>query len=102
MRNIFSKVIIAGLFVWPICMYAQNETITGFTTIEARNEKQLESRFDQNLNAQNIGAAIKTFSGKPHNIGSPADKEYAQMIESRLKSFGFDTRIETYTVLFPT
>lgn len=102
MHNFFLKAIAAGFFILPLCGYAQNETITGFTALKARTEKQLESRFDQNLDAQNIGAAIKTFSGKPHNIGSPADKEYAAMIESRLKSYGFDTRIETYTVLFPT
>lgn len=76
--------------------------ITSFTTEKAKKQKQVEKDFDNNLSAQNIGATIKTLSAKPHNIGSPGGKENALLIESKLKSYGFDTRIETYTVLFPT
>ncbi len=102
MRSILSKTFIAGLIALPVCVLAQNETITGFTNANAKKQKQLETLFDQNLNAPNIGAEIKNFSAKPHNIGSPGSKEYAELAESRLKSYGFDTKIETYTVLFPT
>lgn len=98
----FTKMAAAGLFILPVCVHAQNETITGFSAVKAKSQRQLESRFDQQLSAQNIGDAIKTFSAKPHHISSPATKEYASVIEGKLKSYGFDTRIETYTVLFPT
>ena len=98
----FTKFFIAGLFITPFFAQAQTETITGFSPVKARNQKQLENLFDQNLNANEIGSAIKFFSAKPHHISSPAGKEYAEEINNRLKSYGFDTKIETYTVLFPT
>ncbi|MGI8636423.1 MAG: folate hydrolase, partial [Segetibacter sp.] len=102
MSNYFTKVLIAASLVLPVCLYAQSGTIAGFTTTSSSTQKQLESRFDQNLSAQNIGTEIKTFSAKPHHLGSPGSKEYAALIENKLKSYGFDTRIETYQVLFPT
>ncbi|MDQ6813789.1 MAG: M28 family peptidase, partial [Bacteroidota bacterium] len=98
----FTKFLLAGILVVPAVVHAQTAAITGFSDAKSNNQKQLEILFDQQLNAQNIGASIKTFSAKPHNIGSAGSREYAAQIETRLKSYGFDTRIETYTVLFPT
>lgn len=102
MNGYFSKIIVTAFIVLPLRTVAQNETITGFSASKSKSQKQLESRFDQQLAAQNIGATIKAFSAKPHHIGSATTKEYASAIEAKLRSYGFDTRIETYTVLFPT
>ncbi len=102
MTKSFIKALVVVLSILPACVVAQTGAITGFRSAKADQQKQLESRFDQNLSAQNIGEEIKTFSAKPHHVGSPGSKEYAALIENKLKSYGFDTRIETYQVLFPT
>ncbi|HSU49150.1 MAG TPA: M28 family peptidase, partial [Segetibacter sp.] len=102
MSKNLTKILVLALAFIPVCVVAQTETIMGFTPNRSKEQKQLESRFDQQLSAQNIGAVIKTFSAKPHHVGSPVGKEYAAQIEAKLKSYGFDTRIETYDVLFPT
>ena len=81
---------------------AQTKTITGFTEKSSTEQLATEAKFDKALSAENIGAAIKTFSSKPHNLGSPGSKEFAELALSRLKSYGFDVRMDTYTVLFPT
>jgi len=44
----------------------------------------------------------KVLSARPHHLGSPYDKENAEFIASQFKSWGFDTKIEEFQVLFPT
>lgn len=97
-----AKLLILSLLFSPFYLIAQNSSISGFTAMDAAKQKQLETAFDKQLSAENIGATIKTFSAKPHNIGSAGSKEYATLIESKLKTYGFETKIETYAVLFPT
>ncbi|KAA2238721.1 M28 family peptidase [Chitinophaga agrisoli] len=63
---------------------------------------QLETRFDQQLSSANVGATIKTLSAKPHHLGSAEGKVVANTILEKFKSYGWDARIETYQVLFPT
>src|SRR4051794_33301502 len=101
MPHLFKHLPLYILSALPAISFAQSSAITGFKSANANAQLQLESRFDKQLQAQNIGAAIKTFSTDPHNIGSVAGKKYAEEIAARLKEFGFDTKIETYSVLFP-
>ena len=98
----FRRVFIYFSLALPLALKAQSGTITGFSASGTQAQKQLEAQFDKSLKAETIGAAIKAYSAKPHNIGSPADKEYAERILNELKSFGFDAKIETYNVLFPS
>ena len=39
---------------------------------------------------------------RPHHVGSPYDKDNAEWILSKFKEWGFDAKIETFNVLFPT
>ena len=41
-------------------------------------------------------------SARPHHLGSPYDKENAEFMASLLRSWGYDTQIESFDVLFPT
>lgn len=50
----------------------------------------------------NLRAYMQRLSARPHNVGSPYDKDNAEWIESKFKEFGLDTHIETFNVLFPT
>ncbi|MCK7554804.1 M28 family peptidase [Chitinophaga sedimenti] len=63
---------------------------------------QLEKKFDALIDAKHIGENIKLFSAKPHAIGSPQGKLVAEQILAQFKSYGWDAKIETYHVLFPT
>lgn len=74
-------------------------------TANAQNistQKQREASFDGLLSSENIGKTIQELSAKPHFIGSPGSKESAETILKKFKSYGWDAKIETYTVLFPT
>src|SRR6266542_5471191 len=80
----------------------QTKTISGFTEKSAAQQFILEQNFDKNLSAANIGNTIKDLSSKSQNLGSPGSKAVAENIYNRFKSYGFDVRIDTYRVLFPT
>ena len=45
---------------------------------------------------------MRRLSARPHHVGSPYDKDNAEWILSRFKDAGFDAKIETFMVLFPT
>ena len=102
MQYSISKLItLATVFISSIS-FSQTETITGFSGAASTTHRELENSFDKNLDAENIGSTIKYFSSKPHNLGSAGSKEFAEQIAARMKGYGFDTRIETFTVLYPT
>ncbi|MBA2248597.1 MAG: M28 family peptidase [Chitinophagaceae bacterium] len=82
--------------------FSQQKTISGFTPSSVPVQLQLETKFDAGLKREHIGENIKRLSAKPHNIGSPGSKENAEYILSQYKSWGWDARIETFHVLFPT
>jgi len=52
--------------------------------------------------AKNIGEYMRLLSARPHHLGSPYGKQNAEWILARFKEWGWDARIETYDVLFPT
>src|SRR5262245_61960138 len=81
---------------------AATPPILGFNAQGAANERALEAQYDAKLNRDNLSAWSKRLSARPHHIGSPYDKDNAEFIASLFKSFGWDTHIETFDVLFPT
>ncbi len=94
------------LFLCPI--YAArsggevDKPLMGFTRTHAAEELRLEGRYDSSLNREDLPGWLKDLSSRPHHIGSPGGKANAEYIAAKLKSFGFETKIERYDVLFPT
>lgn len=81
--------------------YAQQQ-LSGFSPAHAREQQELEARFDKELSAASVGNNIRTLSEKQHYLGLPRDKWVAENIRQQFQSYGWDARIETYQVLFPT
>ncbi len=79
-----------------------NPPILGFSTASAEKEHALEQQFDSQLHRDDLRDWMKRLSARPHHVGSPYDKENAEFIASLLKSWGYDTHIEEFYVLFPT
>jgi len=78
------------------------QKITGFYDKNISKELNLEFSFDKNLNKDTIGETIRRLSAKPHHLSSPADKENAEYILKLFTKWGWDAKIETFYVLFPT
>jgi N-acetylated-alpha-linked acidic dipeptidase len=63
---------------------------------------QWERKFKDGISAANIRENMRRLSARPHHVGSPYDKDNAEWILSKFKEWGFDAKIETFDVLFPT
>ena len=85
-----------------ISTIAQHKAIAGFAPGNTSSQQKMEAIFDKNLNASNISNTIRELSAFPHELGSKGSKAVANNILNRFKSYGFDAKLETYTVLFPT
>src|SRR5882762_8298026 len=81
---------------------AQQKNITGFPKETTDAELKLEEKFDSYLKADNLDQWMKKLSARPHHISSPFGKTVAEFVRDQFKSWGYDTEIETYKVLFPT
>ena len=81
---------------------AQTKKMIGFYDKDVDKELSQESIFDSNLSKTTIGETIKKLSAKPHHISSPGDKENVDYILSLFEKWGWDAKIETFYVLFPT
>ena len=70
--------------------------------LAAQNTPAWDARFRALPEASRIGDYMKRMSARPHHLGSPYDKDNAEWILARFKEWGWDARIETFDVLFPT
>ena len=79
-----------------------NKPLLGFTREGSDRERELEARFDSLLRRDDLREWMKRLSARPHHLGSAYDRENAEFIASQFRSFGFETEIESFDVLFPT
>jgi N-acetylated-alpha-linked acidic dipeptidase len=99
MKNLKSIVIFSAILS-SFCLNSIAQQFTGFKNTDA--QKKLELNFDSQLSAKRIGENIKLMSSVPHHIGSVGGKFVADEIAKQFKASGWDTKIVTYQLLFPT
>jgi N-acetylated-alpha-linked acidic dipeptidase len=99
MANLKSVVIFSAILS-SLSLNGIAQQFTGFKNTDA--QKKLESNFDSQLSAKRIGENIKLMSSVPHHIGSVGGKFVADEIAKQFKASGWDTKIVTYQLLFPT
>jgi len=94
------------VFLLTCSVFAQSipndKTLLGFSAENSTKQKTLEAKFDASLKRENLREWMKRLSARPHHVGSPYGKENAEFIASLFKSWGFETQIEQFDVLFPT
>jgi N-acetylated-alpha-linked acidic dipeptidase len=78
------------------------QPLLGFADRRVAAQHMLESRFDSSLDRGNLRKWMKRLSAHPHHIGSAYDKQNAEFIASQFTSWGYETQIEQFQVLFPT
>jgi N-acetylated-alpha-linked acidic dipeptidase len=79
-----------------------DQGLLGFSDERARAQRALEQRFDSSLRADELREWMRRLSARPHHLGSAYGKENAEFLASLFRSWGYDTRIEEFRVLFPT
>ena len=76
--------------------------LLGYSAAGAGEERPWEKRFQDGIAAANIRENMRRLSARPHHVGSPYDKDNAEWMLARFREWGFDAKIETFNVLFPT
>ncbi|HET8647067.1 MAG TPA: folate hydrolase, partial [Vicinamibacteria bacterium] len=76
--------------------------LVGFSETSAAAQRALEARYDARLVAADLGPWMDTLAARPHHVGSPWGEKNAQFLAEQFRSWGYETRIEEYQVLFPT
>jgi N-acetylated-alpha-linked acidic dipeptidase len=76
--------------------------LTGYSSDTLSVEHSWEKKFQEGVMPANIRENMRRLSARPHHVGSPYDKDNAEWILAKMKEWGFDARIETFNVLFPT
>ncbi|MEO8378283.1 MAG: transferrin receptor-like dimerization domain-containing protein [Acidobacteriota bacterium] len=91
---------LALLLTTPLLAQTSAPPIHGFT--DPAREQALEAQFDAKLNRENLRNWMKRLTARPHHLGSAYDKENAEFIAAQFRSWGYETAIERFDVLFPT
>lgn len=93
---------IAGLILSIVVGQNMAAPIRGFSTAGALAQHALEAKFDAQLQTADLKNMMQRMSARPHHIGSPYGLDNARYMRRLYESFGFQTRIETFSVLFPS
>jgi len=76
--------------------------LVGYSSSGSSQEQDWEQRYRAAVSRDNIRENMRRLSAHPHHVGSAYDRDNAEWILARFKEWGFDARIETFNVLFPT
>lgn len=95
------------VFLLSFAVFAQSAPngdgrLMGFSEPRVREQISREAKFDAGLSTANLRDWLKRLSARPHHLGSPYNKENAEFIASLFQSWGYETGIEQFEVLFPT
>ena len=74
----------------------------GYSSAHVATERDWESKFRNLPDPKIMRNSMERLSARPHNVGSPYDKDNAEWLLAQFKQYGFDAHIETFDVLFPT
>ncbi len=93
---------IAPLMLWPAIGGDQPPALAGYSPEAARVEVEWETKFRAIPQTDNLRETMRRLAARPHHVGSPYDRDNAQWILERFRSFGLEARIDSFMVLFPT
>ncbi|MFP6582914.1 MAG: transferrin receptor-like dimerization domain-containing protein [Candidatus Hydrogenedentota bacterium] len=68
----------------------------------SESHSQLEEEYSSKLNADNLREWMQQMTTRPHHLGAAKTEENALFLAEQFRSWGYETAIETYYVLFPT
>lgn len=71
-------------------------------TARAQVSVDIEKAFDAEIRPAEMGGWMKTMAAEPNHVGSAHDKANAEQTLALFKSWGWDAKIETFQVLYPT
>lgn len=103
MRYVRPLFLLCFLGLLPLTLAsAQSTPLLGFTEEQSVAQRNLEHQYDALLRADNLRSWMVRMSARPHHVSSPYGKENAEFMAAQFRSWGYDTEIEVFHILFPT
>lgn len=84
------------------CLLAATSLVTIAPPAAHAADAALEAKFDGMIDNAEMGRWLKTMAAEPNHVGSAHNKLNAEMTLAQFKAWGWDARIETAWVLYPT
>src|SRR5215475_7578822 len=94
--------LVATLIPFGRHIAADEPVLAGFSAQSSRVERGWEEKFRAMPDQTKLREYMQRLTARPHNVGSPYDKDNAEWLLAKFKEFGFDAHIESFNVLFPT
>ena len=76
--------------------------LVGFSSAGSESQRALETRFDALLDARDLRGWMERLTAHPHHVGSEHGRANAEYLAGLFRSWGWETTIEEFQVLFPT
>ncbi|MEO7673972.1 MAG: transferrin receptor-like dimerization domain-containing protein [Pyrinomonadaceae bacterium] len=105
MTRSFARISLVALLTTSLFAQAlpqQDRSLLGFSPETSATQRAIETKFDAALTPNNLRDWMKRLSARPHHLGSAYNKENADFIAGQFRSWGYDTKLEQFDVLFPT
>ncbi|MGI4758280.1 MAG: PA domain-containing protein, partial [Janthinobacterium lividum] len=106
MRRVVSlsaaAVSLAALLPFAVAQDAATRPLLGFTAQSAATERTWETKFRAIPDSKKISDNMHLLAGHPHNVGSEAQRKNAEWMVAQYKAWGWDAKLETFDVLYPT
>ena len=96
--NKMKKRLLPLLFLVAVTTTWAQESIIGFSKDAATKQLQLESEFEKQLSTENLDQWMQLLAGEPHWVGTEYGEKNVKWMEKQFKSWGYDTKVETYDV----
>ena len=93
---------ITGRLFATAALLALATATSGQATPDGADPKVLEKTFDTHISSADQLGWLKQMSSAPNHVGSPHDRVNAEMQLALFRQWGWDARIETFQVLYPT
>jgi N-acetylated-alpha-linked acidic dipeptidase len=77
-------------------------SLRGFSDQSAADEIRWEEKMRAIPKPELLREYMKHLSAEPHHLGSAYDKQNAEWIRDKFRSWGLDAKLEEFEVLFPT
>jgi len=90
------------VFVCVLSSFSFAQKIMGFTETNAKSQVDWEKKFDEQLSTKNLDTWMQFLTSHPHHVGSVQGKANADYMANLFRSWGYQTEIAEYNVLFPT
>ncbi|MEP7324553.1 MAG: PA domain-containing protein, partial [Gemmatimonadota bacterium] len=76
--------------------------LRGYDAASSRVEREWEGKFQAIPSPDSMREYMRRLSARPHHLGSAYDRDNAEWILARFRSWGLPAEIESFEVLFPT